>query len=433
MAARLLLLVLVALMLACTAKGAQLTEPTNVSVSIDSPAHVDNLTFEIVDYSYGDTTSNAWVILRTQYHNTTIEDEPIQLPQSIISFVYGSEPYEYNFSVGSLEYTTGSTEINLTDIVVWFRGNPPKPEITFNVSVLTTEQPTFVSSIHVEKLVRDTGYVNERFPIEIDIQSNLSIPLVLNVSDTVPEQFVVDPYTDLSWQVNLQPHGVANLSYTVQALVPGRYVLPRPKIEAEQAITISWGSNNITTTVLGPYVNATKQASLDGDVVSVKLILNNTGIENVDVWVVDTLPEGGRLVSGTPNITAHLRVGESINTSYTFSAPRGRVVLPPAQVLFVSHHRVDKYFREDVLLPPYFQPHVDPRYAYGVSYSNAVVLERPAPSRPLTTNTSSQSTPVSTTTPLPRETKKGLFGMPAYDGVLLLAALALLAYLRRYL
>jgi len=435
MAGRLLLLALVLLMLPCIAGGAEeWTELTSVNVSVDNPAHVDNFTFKLVDYSYGDSSSNAWVIMETQYRNITVENEPIQLPQSIVSFVYSDEPYEYNFSVGSFEYSTEDADVKLTGVEVLFRGNPPKPELTFNVSTLLKRVES-VSSIHAEKLVRTTGYVNERFPIELNIMNNLSIPLKLNVSDTVPEGFVLDPYTEMSWEVLLQPHGAANLSYTVQALSPGRYNLSRPAIVGEQSITISWG-DNASTVVLGPDVDATKKASREGDVVSVELSLTNTGIEEVDIWLVDFLPEGGTLIDGTPNTTTHLKVGESFSNSYNFSASGDKVVLPPAQVLFVSHHRVDKFFKEDLLLPSYFRSHADPRYAYGLSESNIVVLERSSPAQQTPASTSNTTNQTTATPPEDRaeeSSEEGPLGIPAYDGILLLVVFLVLANLRKYL
>ncbi len=433
MAGRLLLLAFVLLMLPCIAEGAQeWTELASVNVSDDNPFHVDNFTFELVDYSYGDSSSNAWVILRTQYRNITVEDEPIQLPQSIVSFVYSDEPYEYNFSVGSFEYSTEDADVKLTGVEVLFKGNPPKPELTFNVSSLL-KRAELVSSIHAEKLVRVAGYVNERFPIELNIMSNLSIPLKLNVGDTVPEGFVLDPYTEMSWEVLLQPRGAANLSYTVRALSPGKYSLSRPAIVGEQSISISWG-DNASTIVLGPDVNATKKASREGDVVSVELSLTNTGIEEVDIWVVDFLPEGGELIDGTLNTTTYLKVGESFNNRYNFSASGDKVVLPPAQVLFVSHHKVDKFFKEDLLLPPYFRSHADPRYAYGVSESNIVMLERSSPAQqPPASNTTNQTTATPPEHTPEESSKEGPLGIPAYDGILLLVVFLVLANLRKYL
>lgn len=425
-----MLLLLVVALLSGVGEGAQWSEPVNVSVSIDSPAHVDNFTFELLDFSYGDGGTNAWVILRTQYRNATIRVEPIELPQSVPQFVHTEEPYEYTFSVGTLEYTTEHTDVRLSSVEVLFRGNPPKPEMQFDVSVLH-KMPEVVPSLHVEKRVRAAGYMNERFPIEINILSNLSIPIALNVSDTIPEQFVLDPYTNLSWSLVLEPHGTANISYTVQALKPGSYNLSMPVVESEQSLLISWG-DEVSTLVMGPYVCATKEAGVNEDgVVWVNVNLNNTGYEDVDVWLVDTIPEGGRLVCGTLNITAHLKVNESLNNSYTFIPPEGEVVLPPAQVLFVSQHRVDKYFTEPSLLPQQFRGVVDPRYAHGVSQSNVVVLDAPT-DEPLKEQ-SSESPPQTTYNEQSQEQPPEKKGMPAYDGVLLLAVLATLACLRKYL
>jgi len=423
-----ILLLLGVVLLSGVGEGAQWSEPVNVSVSIGSPAHVDNFTFELLDFSYGSGGSNAWVILRTQYHNATVKVEPIEMSQSVPQFVHTEEPYEYAFSVGTLEYTTEYTDVRLTNVWVLFKGNPPKPKMQFDVSVLH-KKPEVVASIQVEKRVRAAGYVNERFPIEINILSNLSIPLALNVSDTIPEEFVLDPYTNLTWNLVLEPHGTANISYTVQALKPGNYSLPMPVVKSEQSLLISWGEE-ARTLVLGPYVCATKEASVDeGGVVCVNVTLNNTGDEGVDVWLVDALPQGGRLVCGTLNITGHLEVNEHLNNSYAFVPPEGEVVLPPAQVLFVSQHRVDKYFTEPSLLPQQFRGVVDPRYAYGVSQSNMVVLNIPTkeevrpPESPPPTPSNEQS----------REQPTEKKGMPAYDGVLLLIALVALTYLRKYL
>ena len=330
---------------------------------------VGNVSFEIVSYGYEEY---AWAELKVLYQNESIMDTLLTGNESIPYFVYSTE-FEKTFYLEPINYTSETLNLSMEDVEMIFSGKPPVPKLEFLLSVNETFKTVEEEEIRINKTTVECTYVRERFPIQISIENEYCDYVSIKMRDSLPDNIVTDPYNKLTWTFKVAPMSSKTITYTVQALKPGEYILPNPVVNRSD---VSFGSNNTSLLVIGPWVDVEKKVKENGNFVEVNLTIKNTGNESVKVYVADFIPKNTEILSGKLNFTTTLDVNQSYSNVYTLKV-NGDTTLPRAKVLFVSGRQVDKYFTEDIMLPDYFKEVFDSRYAHGVRESNQIQLSVP--------------------------------------------------------
>jgi|GEM_PF-6966414 hypothetical protein len=346
-----------------------LASSTEVVVEWGEVEKVGNVSFEIVSYGYEEY---AWAELKVLYQNESVMDTLLTGNESIPYFVYSTE-FEKTFYLEPINYTSETLNLSMEDVEMIFSGNPPIPKLEFLLSVNETFKAVEEEKIRINKTTVECAYIKERFPIKISIENEYDDYVSIKMRDSLPDNIVTDPYNKLTWTFEVAPMSSKIITYTVQALKPGEYILPNPVVNRSD---VSFGSNNTSLLVIGPWVDVEKKVNVNGNFVEVNLTIKNTGNESVRVYVADFVPKNAEILSGKLNFTTTLDVNQSYSNVYTLKV-NGGATLPRAKVLFVSGRQVDKYFTEDIMLPDCFKGIFDSRYAHGVRESNQIQLSVP--------------------------------------------------------
>ncbi|MHC1625430.1 MAG: hypothetical protein ACXQS2_05460 [Methermicoccaceae archaeon] len=335
-----------------------------------------NISIEMPEYGYGGGGTGGWTELVIYHNNNSVYDGILEAPEEIPSYLHTTGDYEKSFSLPPINISTNLLDLTIEDLNMTFRGNPPLPELTFTLSYNESSAKELEGEVWVNRTSVDATFTNERFPVEIKVENTHMFPVVLNISDQLPDGLVVDPYNNLQWELSVPPMSERSIKYTAQALKPGNYTIERPNVKCEYPIMYS--SNNTSFPVFGPYVQINKQAQMENGKIDVVVYLNNTGTEKVNVYLVDFIPEYCILRSGVLNKTLVLDVEENYTNHYTLSVSDGGddIKLPRAQVLFVSGRQVDTSYVEDAQIPDYLLDKLNSKYAYGFVES-AIVEVRP--------------------------------------------------------
>jgi len=235
---------------------------------------------------------------------------------------------------------TNLIELCVKDLVI---GSNPSIQYTvdifthiIDISGMSFEEwinNTFVMTKSVSKYI----YVRDKAFTEIKI-ANISMLDSVEIADSILDEFVVDPDRDLCWNYSRDTY-----RYSTKPLVPGPYTLPAAEATVwYRGYRINLTSNTPDISVEGPYVMVTKTAELNGDVVNVTVSVINTGEYVTMLYVLDSIPEGAKLIEGVLNYT---------NLNYTnpnyIEAPRA--VLEPGECRYVNKYSIQ--INNSVVLP----------------------------------------------------------------------------------
>lgn len=230
---------------------------------------------------------------------------------------------------------TNLIELCVKDLVIG-----SNPSIQYTVDIFT--HIIDISGMSFEEWINNTFfmtksasryvYVRDKAFTEIKI-ANISMLDRVEIADSIMDEFVVDPDRDLCWNYSLDTY-----RYSTKPLVPGSYTLPAAEATVwYRGYRINLTSNTPDISVEGPYVMVTKTAELNGDVVNVTVSVINTGEYVTMLYVLDSIPEGAKLIEGVLNYT---------NPNY-IEAPRA--VLEPGECRYVNKYSIQ--INTSVVLP----------------------------------------------------------------------------------
>ena len=240
-------------------------------------------------------------------------------------------------------------------------------------------------------------YVGQKAFTEIEI-SNISRLDRVEIVDSIPDEFVVDPDRDLYWNYSRDAY-----RYSTKPLVPGTYTLPAANATVwYHGHRINLTSNTLDIYVGGPHVTITKTAELTGDVVNVTVSVSNTGEHVTMLYVFDSIPEGAELIEGvlnfsTRNYTAPnyievprgvLEPGESRYVNKYSIKINNSVVLPRAVAYYQTSKQVDvsRSYRPEAT--PGIEKYINPKFYAGRSRSEEITITYGNDTEPILENTS---------------------------------------------
>lgn len=149
----------------------------------------------------------------------------------------------------------------------------------------------------------------------------------ISVYDTVYDE--KNNLKQLNWTIKLKPGVSSNIEYPAPVQKVGQYILPPAMAKWKKNTSLS---KEAVVTVHGPLVVITKSAAKGGNLLNVKLDVNNTGDRPAIVNISDKIPDGMPVVSGVAAWSGMLEAGE--HTAIIYSLPGDIVSLPAASAIY---------------------------------------------------------------------------------------------------
>ncbi len=212
---------------------------------------------------------------------------------------------------------------------------------------------------------------HEQLEISLKLKNMNYIPVVLTVTDSVPDSFGLQDPEKLEWELQVGPHATNEITYIVSPHIPGNFTLG--------SAVASWRDNGDVYEVAsaapqlmvnGSYVVADKtvntEYAMEGENVTVTLQISNGGDKEVKVSMHDNIPKDADLVSGSLEWSAKLAPGETSTKSYNIVfSEAGEYALPALQVDYtdvqmkevtVYSEQVEMYIDREVVSEVYEEP-----------------------------------------------------------------------------
>ena len=326
---------------------------------------IGGFVFEVTDFSVGRASEirlgeSVWALV-TVYKNDSAVWREVFSNKTVIDYVYNANESSYTFDLNCtgiyLENETDRIRVNASKIVIG--SNPPIQTIAVQVCIIPPiERISFGewlnNTFSVTKSASKEVYVREQAFIELKI-TNLSMADRVEVTDSIANEFVVDPDRDLYWDYSRDMY-----RYSITPLVPGMHTLPAANVSVWcKGWRINITSDTPEVAVQGPYVTITKTeehadgalnvtdevANVTAGVVNVTVSACNEGTHAAMVYVFDTIPDGAELINGTLcwsmvlNSASTEHTGEYANT-YTIKINE-TVTLPSAVVYYQTARQID--------------------------------------------------------------------------------------------
>ena len=242
---------------------------------------------------------------------------------------------------------------------------PISPHLTQkSLFLYQTKQKKTISWINdtllVSRISGNEMYIDQRVYVTISITNLKGLPFDnITIDETIPEGLILDPDMDLDSSIKLDPYEKYNYQYSVRALKPGNYTLQPTKISLERfGIIRTLSTNSTNLTFNGPYINLTKTVELgsvkadgSGYMIDIKVHALNEGNRAAYVSIVDTLPTGTSLVSGSPELSKVIIPSNGETISYrVFTPMTDKVSIPSATVEFSDSKGYSRTIRSKPLL-----------------------------------------------------------------------------------
>lgn len=155
----------------------------------------------------------------------------------------------------------------------------------------------------------------------------------ISVYDTVYDE--KNDLKQLNWTVKLKSGVSSNIEYQAPVQKVGQYILPPAIAKWKMNTSLS---KEAVVTVHGPLVVITKSAAKGGNLLNVKLDINNIGDRPAIVNLSDKIPAGQPVVSGVAAWSGMLEAGE--HTAVIYSLPGDIISLPAASAIYRDIHGV---------------------------------------------------------------------------------------------
>ncbi|VVB91827.1 Uncharacterised protein [uncultured archaeon] len=193
-------------------------------------------------------------------------------------------------------------------------------------------------AIHIMPVVSITKWAatdtdEQNVTVDLFIYNGGSTEESISVYDTVYDE--KNDLKQLNWTIKLKPGVSSNIEYPAPVQKVGQYILP-PAMAKWKKNTSS--SKEAVVTVHGPLVVITKSAAKGGNLLNVKLDINNTGDRPAIVNLSDKISAGQPVVSGVAAWSGMLAAGE--HTAIIYSLPGDIVSLPAASAIYRDIHGV---------------------------------------------------------------------------------------------
>lgn len=212
---------------------------------------------------------------------------------------------------------------------------------------------------------------HEQLEVSLKLKNMNDLPVVLTVTDSVPESFGLQDTERLEWELQVAPHATNEITYIVSPRIPGNFTLG--------SAVASWRDNGDVYEVAsaapqlmvnGSYVVADKtvntEYAMEGENVTVTLQVSNGGDQEVKVSMHDNIPKEADLVSGSLEWSAKLAPGETSTKSYNIVfSEAGEYALPALQADYtdvqmkevtVYSEQVEMYIDREVVSEAYEEP-----------------------------------------------------------------------------
>ncbi|SES93346.1 hypothetical protein SAMN04488587_1653 [Methanococcoides vulcani] len=197
--------------------------------------------------------------------------------------------------------------LNITAFEIVTGNDIPAPYTKIEVSTLNITEEKVDSwinnTISVTKTKYKDTYIDERVFIAIQINNlrNLEFQGVL-INETLPENILMDPDINVDQTINISPYSKNTIQYSVKALRPGNYTIPPTEIEiVDHGIKYYQYTNSTELVVYGPYINATKTATVDGNnpqLFDITVKVKNEGNRAAYVEIKDEMLQNSVLMEG---------------------------------------------------------------------------------------------------------------------------------------
>jgi len=165
----------------------------------------------------------------------------------------------------------------------------------------------------------------------------------VTLNGEVPDQFRVDGNSSLNRTFDLAPNEEWRYQYYLVPEIPGSFTLP--------AASASWStsgeryesrSDRPEVVVHGAFIDVAKTvdpAAADiavGGTTNVTIVIENTGDLPATITLMDRIPTGASYVSGTTNLTTHLRARESETLGYVMRIDAPDTTIPEPTLEFAE-------------------------------------------------------------------------------------------------
>ena len=327
---------------------------TDVTLVWGERVPIGEYTFEATDFSVGRASDiqlgePVWALVSAYENDSVVWREVFSTNETVADYAYNANESSYTFDLNCtetyLENETDRIRVHASKIVIG--SNPQTQSITVRVCIIEPPPVNLISfgewlnnTFSVTKSASKEVYVREPAFIELKI-TNISMADRVEIADSIPDAFVVDPDRDLRWDYSLNTY-----RYSITPLVPGVYTLPSANVSVWcEGRRINITSNTPVVTVQGPYVTVTKSAEHTDGMVDVTVSACNTGDHSAMVYVFDSIPDGAELIDGTLNWSMVLNPASTEYTSeyvniYTIKINE-TVTLPRAVVYYQTARQVD--------------------------------------------------------------------------------------------
>ena len=199
------------------------------------------------------------------------------------------------------------------------------------------------ATLDVQRITVGEIYIDERAYVDVDITNLKGIHFKnVSINETVPDNFVLDPDTDVDVIFDLPGYNKKSHGYYLRALKPGNYTIPATEIVLNHmGVSHYKYTNDSQLVVHGPYINITKTLSTSqpylDDIVNVEVNIENEGDRAAYVDIYDELPEGTLLLDGNTSAGFVMRPSSKHTLEYSFSAKQvGDIIVPSAKAKFTD-------------------------------------------------------------------------------------------------
>lgn len=364
------------------------SECTDVTLVWRERVSIEEYTFEATEFSFGDASEirigeSVWALVTIYKNNSAVWRDIFSTNETFWDYMYDANESAYTFDLDCtgtyLENGTDRIRINASEIVIG--STPPTQKIDVSICIIEPPPPPPVISFgewinntfSVSKSATTGVYVREKVFIEIEI-TNISMADRVEITDSIPDEFVVDPDRDLYW--NYFPD---MYRYSVTPLVPGTYTLPAANASVWcHGYIINIKSNTPEVTVNGPYIEITKTAEVADDVVDVTVSVCNTGDHDAMVYVFDSIPEGAELLEGVLNFSKALNpVGSGYTSEYVNKYKikiNGSAVLPCAVAYYQTSKQIDTVIEYRPEATFEIEKYINPKFYAARSMSSEIMI-----------------------------------------------------------
>ncbi|MDD4652645.1 MAG: BatD family protein [Methanothrix sp.] len=193
--------------------------------------------------------------------------------------------------------------------------------------------------IQLHKRVEETQVMQESYYVINSLKNSGNRTLKLDLSDSTGSGFQAD--SPLSWKLNLSPGESKTISYLIEAkhTGPGQ-ILPNAIVRYswdKQSYTVR--SESPVVDVFGPLIEAERSVHptklQPGEVATVSIQLTNTGNKDAGISLLENVPEGTELISGSANESFMLPPNRTYSKDYQLRCiKQGTLRLPPNEISY---------------------------------------------------------------------------------------------------